>query len=504
MQILDVARGAYIRSPAIVRRSLAPLVSLLPTRMKFGKTYHAGRARIAKAAADPARSNEEHLAALRALMAKAHAASPFYREMIDRAFGPGFDLSQFMPEDIRRLPVIGKAELLAAGDDALCVPKYQLDTVTTSGSNSEAPFGFYLDKDRSAREMAFVYDAWSRIGFSEDQARVCLRGFGLEDKGQQTHGRNPGDRNHRWDPALKELRLAVFPMTEEDASSYIDLIDAYGVEYIYGYGSAIELLCRHMRRLGRRPQRPICGIMPISEPLFDHQRTLIRSVLGDVRFSCFYGLSEKVLFAATALGEDDVYEFDPLYGLAELVDAEGNVVTRPGEEGRLVGTGFLSTGMPFIRYDTGDCAELVAPASRENGQRLRVRALTPRRKPGYLIAADGSRIVIVDLTPSDEALYQGIAEYQFFQEKPGTVVIRYILDNGGTPDDIERFANSLRQRVRGRVTFTTEAVMRIASGRDGKRSFIDQRLDWARVEPAPQAPARSAAPGRQQPVLSEE
>jgi phenylacetate-CoA ligase len=478
LRIWDVARGAYIRSPAIVRRSLAPLISLLPARVKFGKTYHAWRERIARAAADPARSHDEHLAALRSLIGKAHATSPFYRDMIDRAFGPGFDLSTLMPDDLRRLPVIGKAELRAAGDDALCAPKYLLDTVTTSGSNSEPPFSLYLDKDRSAREMAFVYDVWSRIGFSEEQTRVCLRGFGME-----------GQQKHQWDPALRELRLAVFPMAEEDASSYLDLIDRYGAEYIYGYGSAIELLCRHMRKLGRRPRRPIRGIMPISEPLFDHQRSLIRATLGSVSFACFYGLSEKVLFASTVAGEDEVYEFDPLYGLAELVDAKGDPVTRPGQEGRLVGTGFLSTGMPFIRYDTGDCAELVAPASRENGQRMRVRALTPQRKPGYLVAADGSRIVTVALTDNDEKLFSGIAEYQFLQEKAGFVVIRYIPDAGGTPADAARIAAHLQRVTQNRLTFATEAVTKIACGCNGKRSFIDQRLDWASAQPAPRAPA---------------
>lgn len=479
MQILDVARGAYIRSPAIVRRSLAPFVSLLPTQVKFGKTYHAWRGRISKAATDPIYSNDEHLAALRSLVGKAHAGSPFYHDLIERVFGPDFDPAKLEPESLRQLPILGKAELRAAGEAALCVPRYLLDKVATSGSNSEVPFSFYLDKDRSAREMAFVYDVWSRIGFTEDQARVCLRGFSLDEKGHQ---------KYRWDPALKELRLAVFPMTEDDVLLYLDLIDRYRVDYLYGYGSAIELLCRHMRSLGRRPRRPIRGIMPISEPLFDHQRALIRSVLGDVQFSAFYGLSEKVLFAAPVPGEDDVYEFNPLYGLAELVDEEGNVVTKPGEAGRIVGTGFLSTGMPFIRYDTGDCAELVSIASRENGQRLRVRALTPRRKPGYLIASDGGRVVPVDMTETDEELFRGIAEFQFFQDRPGFVVIRYILADGGTPDDAARLAARLQQRAQNRLIFTTEAVTKIACGRHGKRSFIDQRLDWARSRPAYQAP----------------
>src|SRR5690606_21016713 len=134
----------------------------------------------------------------------------------------------------------------------------------------------------SGREMAFVYDAWSRIGYGEGDARASFRGFSLRDNGA---------RIHEWDPALRELRLSVFPLTVEDAARYLDLINERRIQYFYGYPSAIEIFCRHMRRLGRTPGLPVKGILPISEPIFDHQRTFIGDVLGNPSFACFYGLS---------------------------------------------------------------------------------------------------------------------------------------------------------------------------------------------------------------------
>ncbi|MFB9949591.1 hypothetical protein ACFFP0_12070 [Rhizobium puerariae] len=471
MKPLDIMRGFYVRSPRFVRDAVRPLISLVPTGMKFGKTYADWRARIARAGSDPHHAHEQHLASLRALLAKAHQGSPFYRGLIDEAFGTGFDASVFMPEDLRRLPVLGKTQLREAGEAALAVPRWQLDRTDTSGSNAEPPFSFFLDKDRSAKEMAFVYDAWSRIGFNERDARASLRGFHLKDGG-------PG--LYDWDPALRELKLAVFPMTVEDVAVYLDQIDRREIRFLYGYPSAIELLCRRMRQLGRIPRSGVKGILPISEPLYDHQRTLIRSVLGDVKFGVFYGLSEKVAFAVEVQGEDGLYEFDPLYGVTELVDENDNPVTEPGREGRIVGTGFLSTGMPFIRYDTGDFGRLVELPTPGNGQRLRIRALAPRRKPGFLISFDGQRVVTTDLTPEDPKLFNGIAEYQFYQDKPGEVVIRYILDREGSTADVERLRSHVSAKSRGSLAFTVEGVPQIASGRGGKRAFIDQRLDVTR------------------------
>jgi len=466
MSLMDVARGAYVRSPTLVRRSLAPLVALIPTRTKFGPVYHSWRERIAAAAADPALADAEHKKALRTVMRKAHDKSPFYRGLLDKALGTRFDYDHFEPADLARLPVLTKTELREAGDTVLTVPRSKVDQGDTSGSNGERPFSFYLDRDRSAREMAFVYSGWSRVGFTERDVKVVLRGFGLDPRGQYIH---------EWEPALKELRLSVFPMSRADVEIYLDLIDERGIRYLYGYPSAIELLCQHMCRMGRVPKLPLKGIMPISEPLFAHQRRAIASALGNVPIANFYGLSEKALFAIE--NDDLTYTFEPLYGAAELVNDDGQPITEVGKEGRIIGTGFLSTGMPFIRYDTEDRASLVEPATEANGQRLRVGQIIPRRKPDFLISASGQRVVTIDFTPENPRYFRGIEEYQFYQDTPGKCTIRYIPSEDGGPDDASRVASDLNRRTHGGIEFDTVQVKQLAGGRAGKRAFIDQRLD---------------------------
>lgn len=469
-RLLDTARGAYVRSPDWVRALLRPGLMLVPTSLKFGNTYRQWRRDIARAADDPAFARERQLLAFRRLLAKAHAGSPFYRDIIDKAFGPGFDAQAVRIEDVRRLPILTKGVLEAAGPAALAVPRVLVDRAETSGSNAETPFRFYLDKDRSAREMAFVYDAWARVGYTESTARATLRGFGF--------GR-ASEKTHEWDPVLRELRLATFPLTEADAALYLDLIERRRIRFLYGYPSSVELFCRQLERLGRRPRLPFRGIMLVSEPLYEHQRQLIAKTLGEVPISCFYGMSEKAIFGAEMPGQPGVYHSNPLYCLAELVDAQGEPVTEPGGEGRLIGTGFLSTGMPFIRYDSGDFARLVEAPSPENGQRLVVAALASRRKPDFLVMRDGGRMVTMDLTSEDPDHYRGIAEFQFYQDQPGKVRFRYVLAPDGTDGDAQRVVEALHRRCRGRLDFELEAVSRIATGRNGKRAFIDQRLDFS-------------------------
>lgn len=470
MSILDIARGAYVRSPTAVRRSLAPIVSLMPIQLKFGRTYRQWRQRITRANLDPAYAAEQHLIHLRALIQQAYAGSSFYRELFDAHLGRSFDLASIRPDDLLRLPVLRKEELRIAGDALLTVPKARADLGDTSGSNGERPFTFYLDKDRSGREMAFVYDNWSRVGFREETAKIVLRGFGLN---------KDGSRTVEWEPALRELRLSVYPMTRADVDRYVDLIDRHGLVYLYGYPSAIELMCRHMCRLGRRLKRPLKGILPISEPLYAHQRKLISEILGPVPIANFYGLSEKVLFARE-IDDRGTYVFDPLYGRAELVDNDGQVITQPGQEGRLVGTGFLTFASPFVRYDTEDRATLVELPTPANGQRLKVERIIPRRKPDFLVSADGNRVVTIDFTPDSPRYFKGIEEYQFHQQAPGVVTIRYIPTCDGTEEDARRVAADLTERTGHKIAFDIKQVERLAGGRAGKRAFIDQQLDISR------------------------
>lgn len=467
---LDAARGAYVRSPAFVRRLLSPLLGLLPTRYTYGKTYWRWRAAIARGAEDNAFTSQFQLDALRALVAKAMGGSPYYAEVIGKTFGAGFDPAQLSLEQFRQLPVLTKDILTAAGDRLLAVPQAQVDVATTSGSNGEAPFSFYLDKDRSVREIAFVHHIWSRTGYGPDQAKVVLRGFATRESHQ---------RNWDWSPALRELRLSVFPMTRDDAALYLDLIDRYRVQYLYGYPSGLETFARHLVRLQRRPKLAIKGILPISEPLYTHQRTLFGTVFKDAAIAPFYGLSEKTMFAGEMPDRPGVYEFDPLYGVSELLDDTGQPVTRVGQEGRLVGTGFVSTGMPFLRYDSQDRARLLELPSQSNGHRLRVTNITPRRKPDFLISRSGERIVAIDLTPEDPQFFEDIEGYQFYQDTPGLCVIKYVAKDGEGEAKVERVRAELTRIADGRLSFTVQRVAGLEAPGSGKRAYIDQRLEIA-------------------------
>ncbi len=469
MSVLDIARGAYVRSPKVLRDAMSPALALLPVSLKYGRTYQGWRADIALSRTDPAFTQQRSTAALQALLTKAYRGSPFHRERIENALGIKAAPAHFGLEDLAALPVLTKDELRKAGEAALAVPAATLDRASTSGS-SGMPLLFWLDKDRSPREFAFVNDVWSRTGYCESDARCVLRGLLLADI-----DRHP----YEWEAGLKELRCSPFAMTEKRMTLYLDIIDRRGILYLHGYPSAIEILCRHIWRTGRHPKKAILGVFPISEPLYRHQRDMISAALPGASIAPFYGLSERVLFAGEVAGEEDVYEFEPLYGHVELLDETGAAVARPGLRGRLIGTGFLSTGLPFIRYETGDTAELAQQPDDSNGWRMRVRAITPRRQPEFLVGAGGNRIVTPTIVPVHPDKFFGVSEFQFYQDEPGSCLIKVVPASGCGEPEARLFLEELQGRVGSFIRFELKLVEELAGNARGKRPVVDQRLDLA-------------------------
>src|SRR5262249_16840128 len=139
------------------------------------------------------------------------------------------------------------------------------------------------------------------------------------------------------------------------------------------------------------------GVLPASETLFGNQRKCIGEAFGGRPILPFYGLSERVAIAGESPGRPGVYLFEPLYGITEALDEDGAPVPPAGQRAKIVGTGFTSAGMPLTRYQTGDYAGPVAPASAENGYKLEARGISSRWSQEFVFGARGEPISVISL-----------------------------------------------------------------------------------------------------------
>ena len=482
----DVLRTRYVRLPRVVKAAVSPMVSLLPMAMRYGAAYRTLRQQLTLSSARPDLVRHLQLSALRTTIDTVQQKSAFYRERLARAFGGPVDSRSFDLSNLACLPVIGRDEVAADPESLLVVDRRAADLRQTSGSSGRPPLRIYLDRDRSVREMAFLHHIWSQVGYQLGDGRAILRDYG---------GNIPtAARKWRYDKALRELWLSPFDLREEVMDEYLALLHRFKVRWLYGVPSAINVLANHARRRHWRPPNCLKGVLPASETLFDNQRKSIAEAFGHRPILPFYGLSERVAIAGEIPGEPQIYAFEPLYGITELIDGEGALVSRVGQRGRIVATGFVSSAMPLIRYQTGDYAELVAPASAETGYKLHVRAIASRWSQEFVFGNRGEPISVISLDGENYA--DVIRDYQYYQDALGRVVLRLVLCKGVSAERIEATLRPVRARVAGVLEISVAVVDRLPTGPTGKRAFVEQKLELPlmRLLGAPPAPAAMIDP----------
>lgn len=465
MAALDIARGAYARLPPATRSRVGRFLRYVPTSLKFGKTYRAWRDTIDRAKADVAFTAAFRQQALGDVVDLALRKSAYYQ----RAIGP---LVGDLPRDQligseawTRIPVLSRQTIIDHRDEMCTISPEQLDQVSTDGSSGE-PLNFLIDRDRSPKEYAFIHNAWSRTGFKGDDWRCVFRGLDLRS----------GENSYmEAEEALKELRFSVFHLNDDIMPLYLEEIRKRNIQFIHGYPSAIAIFSEFILRKKLGPVSQIRGIFPISEKIYPHQRELMAKAFDRATLVPFYGLSEKVAFAQERAGKPDEYEFDPIYGYTELVDDDGYPVTIPGETGRIVSTSLLFKGMPLIRYDTRDTAELVEMPATHNGYRLVLRNISPRRDSEYVIGKSGALIPFCGLCVPIDAKGE-VREVLFIQDTPGEVELQVVTDGAKEPD-LRDYLDRMAERSSGDLNIKCRVVDSLPISKRGKRKFIDQRLD---------------------------
>lgn len=251
-------------------------------------------------------------------------------------------------EDIKRFPVISKADLKKVGWEIVSKrywPKF-LKTAHTGGTTG-LPVPIRRDMMSIAREHAFVRRQMDWAGVHVTDRCAYLEGRTVAPLGEKPQ------RYHYYDAAMRELTLSTFHLTHELVSHYVDIIKEYKIKALIAYPSAAYVLAKGC--LDKGLSLKLHCVLTTSETLDEAKKKIISEAFNCPVFD-FYGSAERVVYIHTC--ETGSYHVIPEYGYTELIPAES-----PNEDCcRVISTGFWNLAMPLIRYDMGD---LVRPSSRK-------------------------------------------------------------------------------------------------------------------------------------------
>jgi phenylacetate-CoA ligase len=266
-----------------------------------------------------------------------------------------------------------------------------------------------------------------------------------------------------WNSALHQLYLSSYHLAPDLIPFYLDALKHYKIKYILGYASSLYALALSIIQLKRDDLQMVVAISD-GEPLFDHQRKIIKEA-----FRCparaTYGMAETVVAASEC--DCGYLHLWPETGMPEFF--ENDVPVADGCPGDIVSTGLLNTDMPLIRYRVGDRGI----SSMSETPCLCHRTL-PRidtiegRVDDFLFTNDGRRVGRLSQVLKNKPVIEG----QFIQESLENIRLRFIPASEYTEEANVTIIESLKARM-GNVKLTLEPVTEIPRNSRGKfRSVI--------------------------------
>lgn len=414
---------------------------------------------------------------LQALLRGAFDEVPHWRDMARRlGCAPGDFRTA---DDLRRLPVLTRAEVAAAPERFVSPRRARAPGVrafSTSGTTG-LPVRTLESRESFSRRWAYVarLRGWAGVPRPAHPRRAQFTGQVVV----------PGDHGRvfwRHNLPGNALVLSSYHLSEATAPAYARALVRFGPDVMEGYPSALLALARLARAGGLALPRPR-AVITSAETLFPDHRAELRAAFGCAVHDQ-YAATEPACFWGEC--EHGTLHPSPEYGVSEIVDGRGEPVA-PGQAGEVVATSFLNPVMPLLRYRLGDRAVRGPDAPCACGRHFpRVDRVLGRQDDVLYVAGRGW---VGRLDPVFKGL-DGLVEARVVQETLDHVSVQLAAPGAGPGLEAE-VLRRLRDRLGGAVHLRVERVERIPRGARGKLRLVESRV--RHLYPAA-APAPAGAP----------
>lgn len=344
-----------------------------------------------------------------------------YRELFERLSILPSESACF--EQLILFPILGKEKLQFNLDKYTSrkIPVSSRRLVATGGTTRE-PVRIWWDLDGFQEATAVQYRTYELVGAGFGTRWVKIAG------GLRHLGENQGFRSWAINHLTNRRAILAFEFDDNAIKQWVDTIVGIKPEVIFGYGGHIQMLGeylkRHPRNLGVKVVLFGGEALPNYreyEPVFHCPvvQTYATREVGVIAFEC----SERNLHIA----EDVVY-------LEALPDEKQGT-------SRFLVTSLLNKATPLIRYDIGDCGQIL-PADCPCGSSFRRLSLDIGRAPQYIRLTNNKTVTHLFFIHAIKDF--PVAKYQFVVKNKGKILVKILpIDSS---DNLE-WESELRKRV---------------------------------------------------------
>jgi len=452
--------------PEPIKKPIYYAYSAVPVKVKYNRHFWETRALIEESQWwSEGELYQYQCKELSKLLNHCYNNVPYYKDLFNAVEFNPFNLQD--PRDIEKIPFLTK-EIIRQNFGALKSTNFSdKDFISSNtGGSSGIPLSFYVQRGYSdMRESAFFDELWSRVGFKFDKdQRMVLRGSIVNNKS-----------GYEYRPGGKEWVCSTYFNDEEHFANYLCLLKDKKIKFIHGHVSSVCLFAQYL--IEKNEQYPLKAVFGGSEIVYPFQRELIKKAF-DTRLFSWYGHSEIAALAGECEYSSD-YHIYPQYGLFELIDKEGNVITRPGELGEIVATGFNNYAMPFIRYKTGDMAEYKEGYCENCGRKYKILAQVQGRTYEYVINSEGNKISLTGLVFGQHfEAFTHIKKMQLHQREAGKIRIKIVPGQGYSSINEVEITQKISAASNGKVEVVSfDYVDDIPLTEGGKHKFLIREIE---------------------------
>jgi phenylacetate-CoA ligase len=387
---------------------------------------------------------------------------PYYKDI-------KLDDSRNSFENLLKFPIVDKQTVQDNIDQFRSVATSVHNTYyVTTGGTSGNTLGFYLDNSTYGKEWAFIVSLWQRVNYSIGDRVVAFRGVDFKDS----------NKNKFWqlNPIYNALELSPFQMSDENLKNYLQKINDYNPLFFHGYPSAITILAKYIRSNNIKNIPPLKAVFSGSENIYPGQLEFIEETL-QTRFFSWYGQSEKVILAGECEHSHNYHVF-PQYGYTEILGKDGSIIPweNIGEQGELVGTGFMNLSMPFIRYKTGDFATIGGWGCEECGRDYPLINNVRGRWLQDMLVGKSRALISMTALNMHSNVFENVSQYQFFQDCEGKVILKVIRKGSYSEKDTQNIQNEFFRKLGNDMELEIEFVDYLSKTRNGKSLMLIQKL----------------------------
>jgi phenylacetate-CoA ligase len=249
---------------------------------------------------------------------------------------------------------------------------------------------------------------------------------------------------------------------------------SFNPDFIYAYPSAAYIVAKYVKNSKSKLPESLKAILLGSENIYNSQRDFIEDIFR-VKTFAWYGHSEKLVLAGEC-EYDRIYHAYPQYGFVEFIN-QNNETAKPGELAEIIGTGFINTVMPFIRYRTGDwCVYLGDHCSLCKRNYPVFKNVQGRWIQEMLVGRDLNLISMSAINVHSKE-FERVSRFQYFQEQPGKATLKLVPSRSFSKFEEQKIFNTIQDKLKDTIVLDIQLVNDIPNTVSGKFKFIDQRLN---------------------------